>query len=196
MSEIIRAIQTEIPFKNASVDAYKLENYRFEKRFGLTGISTALGYSKEWFGRLPKQGVKQLKAMCSDGFTGCQIEVQVPRFDGKSGSSIAKTLSVRDFNKVLAYEALKKRNVKAIIILISLSEKGLENLVNDAFSGVSLNWFVEKIVHYSQWTYEEMEEALQYNREEVKALYGWGYDPDELDEDAWDLDLRLPSLES
>jgi hypothetical protein len=196
MSEIIRAIQTEIPFKNASVDAYKLENYRFEKRFGLTGISTALGYSKEWFGRLPKQGVKQLKAMYSDGFTGCQIEVQVPRFDGKSGSSIAKTLSVRDFNKVLAYEALKKRNVKAIIILISLSEKGLENLVNDAFSGVSLNWFVEKIVHYSQWTYEEMEEALQYNREEVKALYGWGYDPDELDEDAWDLDLRLPSLES
>ncbi len=194
MSEIIRAVQTQIPLGKASIDAYKLENYRFEKRFGLTGISTALGYSKEWFGRLPKQGVKQLKAMYSDGFTGCQIEVQVPRFDGKSGSSIAKTLSVRDFNKVIAYEALKKRNVRAIIILISLSERGLENLISDAFSGVSLNWFVEKIVHYSQWTYEELEEVLQYNREEIKALYAWGHGS-EFDEDAWDLDLRLPSLE-
>lgn len=198
MSEIIRAVQTQISFRDASIDAYKLENYRFEKRFGLTGISTALGYSKEWFGRLPKQGVKQFNAMCSDGFTGCQIEVQVPRLDGKSGSSIAKTLSIRDFNKVIAYEALRKRNVRAIIILISLSERGLESLINDAFSGVSLNWFVEKIVHYSQWTYEELEEVLQYNREDRNALYPWGYGSEfdeDADEDAWDLDLRLPSLE-
>jgi hypothetical protein len=44
-----------------------------------------------------------------DGFTGCQIEVSVPRQDGKSGASIAKTLSIRDFNKLIAYEALKKK---------------------------------------------------------------------------------------
>jgi hypothetical protein len=188
MSDIIRAVQTEIWFGKTPIDAYKLQNYTFEKRFGVTGISTALGYSKEWFGRLPKQGVKQFKSLQKDGFTGCQIEVRVPREDVKSGSSISKTLSIRDFNKVIAYEALKKKNVKAIILLVALSERGLENLISDAFAGVSLEWFAEKVVHYSKWTYEEFEDVLQYNREEVKALYAWSNDP--VDDD-WDLDFRL-----
>lgn len=188
MSEIIRAVQTQILFGRTPIDAYKLQNYTFEKRFGVTGISTALGYSKEWFGRLPKQGIKQFKSLQADGFTGCQIDVSVPREDFSRGASTAKTVSIRDFNKIIAYEALKKKNVRAIILLVALSERGLENLINDAFSGVSLDWFAEKVVHYSKWTYEEFEEVLEYNREELKALYAWANDSVD---NEWDSDLRL-----
>lgn len=188
MSEIMRAVQTQILFGQTPIDAYKLQNYSFEKRFGVTGISEGLGYSKEWFGRLPKQGIKQFKSLQGDGFTGCQIEVRVPREDFSRGASIAKTVSVRDFNKIIAYEALKKKNVRAILLLVALSERGLENLISDAFAGVSLDWFAEKVVHYSKWTSEEFENVLQYNREEVKALYAWANDPVD---NEWDSDLRL-----
>lgn len=171
MSEIIRAVKTDILFGQTAVDAYKLQNYSFEKRLGVTGTSEAVGYSKEWLGRLPKQGPKQLKAMQQDGYTGCQIEVKVSHGKGKRGSSIAKTISIRDFNKLLAYEAIQKRNVKAIILLVALAEAGLERVVEDAFNGVPLDWFGEKIVHYTQWTYEELEEVLAYNRADVRSLY-------------------------
>lgn len=187
MSEIIRALPSQISYGQIAIDVYKLQNYTFEKRFGVTGVSESLGYAKQWFGRLPKQGVKQFNSLQKDGFTGSQIEVSIPRVDGRSGASIAKTISIRDFNKVIAYEALVKKNTKAIVLLVALSEKGLENLINDAFEGASLDWFAEKVVHYSQWTYGQFEEVLQYNREEVRALYPWGYDKP----DYWDSDLRL-----
>jgi hypothetical protein len=198
MDELIKAIRSDIEFGSISLDCYKLNTHKFEKRFGVTGISTSLGYSKDWFGRLAKRGVKQFKALQEDGFTGWQIEVSVPRGDLTSGSSIAKTISIRDFNKVIAYEALVKKNIKAIILLVALSERGLENLISDAFSGKSLDWFAAKIIHYSQWTFEEREEVLAELREDVRALYSWSnHEPD-----YWDIDLRLdpdnfpPSLES
>lgn len=125
-----------------------------------------------WVGRLHKVAPKKLKTLQEGGFTGYTIEVQVPRPD-KSGASVAKTISIRDFNKLIAYEALHNKNVRAIILLVALSESGLERVINDAFSGVSIDWFGEKIVHYSQWTYEELEGVLTYNREEVKLLYPW-----------------------
>jgi hypothetical protein len=176
-SSPIRAVRTIIPFGKILVDAYKLQNYKFEKRFGVTGVSTALGYSKEWFGRLPRQGVKQFNSLQADGFTGCQIDVRVPNEDGVRGGTLAKTITIRDFNKVIAYEAIKKKNVKAIIFLVSISEKGLEKLIEDAFTGASLDWFAENIVHYTQWTYQQLEEVLEYNREEMRALYPWINDP-------------------
>lgn len=173
MGELIRAVETTILFGQVKVEAYKLQNYRLEKRLGITGVSEALGYSKQWFGSFTKRGSKRLQSLSDSGFTGSQIEVSVPRSDGKSGSSIAKTISLRDFNKLIAYEALEKGNRKAIILLIALSEAGLERVISDAFNGVSIDWFCEKIVHYSQWTYEEFEAALAYNRREVRSLYSW-----------------------
>lgn len=118
MGDIIRAVEATIWFGETPVDAYKLQKHEFEKRLGVTGVSEALGYSKEWFGRLPKRGSKQFKDLQREGFTGCQTQVRVSRKD-KSGSSIAKTISIRDFNKLIAYEALKKKNVKAIIAVLT-----------------------------------------------------------------------------
>lgn len=131
-------------FGKTAIDAYKLENYKFEKRFGATGVSKAFGYSDQWFSTFTRRDSNRLKSLRKDGFTGSQIDVRVLR---SGGASIAKTISVRDFNKIIAYEALKKKNVKAIILLIALSEVGLERLIDNAFNGVSLDWFVEKVVH-------------------------------------------------
>ncbi|MEA5521379.1 hypothetical protein [Limnoraphis robusta] len=174
MSQIIRAVKTDIRLGSESVDAYKLENHRFEKRLGVTGISEALGYSKQWFHTFTNRPSKRLKVLQDEGFTGSQIEVRVPRPTG-SGASIAKTVSLRDFTKLVAYEALNKRNSKAIILLVAFAEAGIERVVENAFDGVSLDWFTEKIIHYSQWTYEDLMEALSYNRDDLRELYS-GFD--------------------
>jgi len=171
MSEIVRAVETTILFGKTEVRAYKLQTHTFEKRFGAAGVGEALGYSTQWFGTFTKRPSKRLEALCRDGFTGSQIEVRVPHKDGQRGSSLVKTISIRDFNKLIAYEALKKKSMKAIILLVALSEAGLERVIDDAFTGVPLDWFGEKIIHYSQWTYEELEEVLQYNREDARSLY-------------------------
>ena len=192
MGDLIRAVQTNIWFGSIPVDAYKLENYSFEKRFGSTGISEALGYSKQWFNSFTNRRSRRLESLRKEGFTGSQIEVLLPRADGVRGASVAKTISIRDFNKLIAYEAIKKKNTKAIILLVALSEKGLENLIGDAFANAPLDWFFEKVVHYSKWTYEEFEEILAYNREEVRKLYAWADDP--VDDDRF-YGVVPPSLE-
>jgi len=79
MGDIIRAVEATIWFGETPVDAYKLQKHEFEKRLGVTGVSEALGYSKEWFGRLPKRGSKQFKDLQREGFTGCQTPVRVSR---------------------------------------------------------------------------------------------------------------------
>ena len=172
---MLRAIRTEISFGDKNVDAYKLQNHSFEKRLGLVGVSESLGYSNEWLGRLHKSGSNQLKSMQREGYTGCIVPVKVPII---RGSSISKTISIRDFNKLLAYESLKKKNLDAIVLLVAAAEAGWERVLSDAFEGSDLSWFGEKIIHYSQWTYEELEEVLAYNREDVKALYPWGVPQD------------------
>ena len=188
MSDLIKAIRSDINFGYISLDCYKLNTHLFEKRFGVTGISISLGYSKEWFGRLPKQGKKQFKTLLEEGFTGCQIDVSVSREDN-SGASEAKTISIRDFNKVVAYEALVKKNVKAIILLVALSEKGLEKLITDVFDNKPLDWFASNIIHYSRWTYEQREEVLAGLREELLELYPWSRN----EPDYWDVDYRIDS---
>ena len=83
---------------------------------------------------------------------------------------MTKTLSIRDFVKLITYEATIKRNLKAIILLAAFAETGLERILEDAFAGRSVDFILEKIVHYSKWTYEERQEVFAYNREEVRAL--------------------------
>lgn len=171
---MMRAVRTEIPFGAKMVDAYKLQNHHFEKRLGFAGISTSLGYKKGWLGRLHKDEPEQFKVLLEEGYTGHIVPVRIKL---KRGASTAKTLSVRDFNQLLAYEALKKTNINAIILLVAASEAGWERLLFDAFEGKSLDWFGEKIVHYSKWTHEQWEEVMAYNRDDARSLWFWGNPP-------------------
>lgn len=181
---LIKAIQCNIPLGECILDAYLLPNE--EKRLGVEGVSRALGYTERWYYNRTNRPSKWLDGLHSKGFTGAQTAVSVIRQDpGVRGASVSKTISVRDFTKIVAYEAIVQKNVDAIILLASLAEVGLEKVLEEAFGGRSIEFLLEKIVHYKHWTYEELQEVLLYNLEEVRDLYPWN---------GWDLGgRRLPT---
>lgn len=172
--DVIKAVACDIPLGDSFLDAYMMPSG--DKRFGIEGIGIALGYTDRWFYNRTKRQSKWLRCLYNTGFTGAQLELRVIRqFEGKTyrGSSVAKTISLRDFIKLVTYEAIIQRNLKAIILLAAFAETGLERILDDAFAGRSIEFLLEKIVAFSKWTYEELEEVLQHNREEVRALYPW-----------------------
>jgi hypothetical protein len=176
---VIKAVSAEINLGVTTLDAYMLPNG--EKRLGIEKTGLALGYTERWFYNRTKRKSKWLKALQNKGFTGAQIEVRVIRQseDGEflRGSSISKTISLRDFTKLMAYEAIVNRNFDAIVLLAAFAEVGVERVIEDAFAGRSIDFILEKIVHYSKWTYEELEPVLADNREDARALYAWGLPP-------------------
>jgi len=175
-SGVIKAISVEIDLGSAILDAYMLPSG--EKRLGIENTGVALGYSKRFFFQRTKRQSKTLKALQDMGFSGEQIWVKIIRQgEDKRGSSLAKTVSLRDFVKLVTFEAIKKRNKDAVVLLAAFAEVGLERTIEDAFAGRSIEFLLEKIVHYSKWTHEELEEVLAYNRSEVRGLYPWGYPP-------------------
>lgn len=179
-SGVIKAISVEIDIGSVVLNAYMLPSG--EKRLGIESTGVALGYSKHFFFKRTKRQSKTLKELQYMGFSGEQVWVKTIRQrEDSSGVSLAKTVSLRDFVKLVTFEAIKKRNKKAIVLLAAFVEVGLERTIEDAFSGRSIEFLLEKIVHYSKWTYEELEEVLEYNRSEVRALYPWGIPPPSLD---------------
>lgn len=163
----VHAVRMSLPLTGEkSLDCYELPDGT--KRVGFEGSAVALGHESNWVGRLPKNSRRLFKALQDEGFTGYQIPVSVknPR-----GATIAKTLSVRDFVKLVGQDALLNGNRAAIILLLSFAEVGLERAISDLFSGHSTEYLLQKIVHYSEWTYEQLQEVLEYNRQEVRNLY-------------------------
>jgi len=172
---VIKAITAEVNLGRVKLDVYLLPNN--EKRMGIEKTSLALGYSERWFYNRTKRQSKWLKGLLATGFTGAQEEVRVIRKNSKGdyvrGSSLSNTISLRDFTKLITYEAIYEKNINAIILLAAFAETGLEKIVNDVLEGRSIDFILEKIVHYGKWTYKELEEVLEYNRNEVRQLHSW-----------------------
>jgi len=169
-AEVIKAVYCKIPLGESVIDAYMLPDG--EKRVGIEGVSISLGYTERWFYNRTNRASKWLKELQGKGFNGAQKNLDViRRVDGQimRGASIAKTISIRDFVKVIAFEAIVGKNIKAF------AETGIETIFDLAFQGKSLEFLLEKIVHFTKWTQSELEEVLTYNREEVRALYAWSY---------------------
>lgn len=164
---MIRAIRAIVELEDFSFDAYQMPNG--EKRIGFQGAASVLGYEKNWLGALPKRSPKQLKALQDTGYTGLPIEVEIwERRQGGGGR--ANTISLRDFTKLVTYEAVKKTNIRAITILGAMAEFGFERAVDMAFAGDPMDEILSKIVHFSLWTQEEWEQALADNREDLANL--------------------------
>lgn len=175
-SGVIKAVSAEINLGVTTLDAYMLPDG--EKRLGIEKTGLALGYTERWFYNRTKRKSKWLRALQDKGFTGAQVELRVIRQSENGeflrGSSVSKTISLRDFTKLMAYEAIINRNFDAIVLLAAFAEVGVERVIEDAFAGRSIDFILEKIVHYSKWTYEELEQVLADNREDVRSLYSWG----------------------
>lgn len=163
---IVRAIHTDVNLEDFSFDAYELPSG--EKRVGFAGASNVFGYEKNWLGRLPENGKKQLKGMKAIGYSGLPKEVEIVN----EGVNItrANTISIRDFTKIAIYEVKEKGNPRAVVILGAMAETGLEKVIDMAFAKKSLSAILEKITHYTKWTKEEYYQALMDNREDVLGL--------------------------
>jgi hypothetical protein len=148
-----------------------------EKRIGVENTGLALGYTNRWFYNRTKRKSKWLKGLQETGFTGAQNELTVIRQDDNGefirGASLSKTISLRDFTKVIVWEAIKQRNQEAIVLLAAFAEVGIEKVFEEVFAGRSIDFLLEKIVHYSKWTYDEFEQVLLDNREDLRELYPW-----------------------
>jgi len=166
MNDTIRAVNAELKLAgDVALDCYMLPDG--EKRIGVTGASLAIGRSKEYLGRLPKNGKKALKALQEQGFTGCQIEVQI---SSERYGTRSQTISVRDFIKFVTWDAITNRRSESIVLLAAFGETGLERILDDLFSNRSLSYLDEKIKYFERWTNEDLQEALAYNREDWKII--------------------------
>lgn len=175
-SGVIKAVVAEVNLGITVLDAYMLPSG--EKRLGIETTGVALGYSKRFFFQRTKRQSKTLEALQSMGFSGEQIWVKIIREgEDKRGATLAKTISLRDFVKLVTFEAMNKRNIQAIVLLGAFAEVGIERVIEDVFAGRSIEFLLDKIVHYSKWTYEEFEQALAENREDARALYCWVLPP-------------------
>jgi len=167
-NDVTKAVNCQVNLGESVLEAYMLLSS--EKRLGVENIGATLGYSDSFFFELTEWGSETLKTLREMGFSGEIVWANVVnKGNDQTGSFLIKTLGIRDFVKLITYEA-SKGNLKATILLAAFAETGLERILEDAFAGRSIDFLLEKIVHYSKWTYEERQEVFAYNREEVRAL--------------------------
>jgi hypothetical protein len=169
--EITPAIAAVIPLAESELDVYMLGSQ--EKRLGIEGIGIALGYTNRWYYDRTSRKSKWLEGLKNKGFKGTPQSLRVVWQDNRD-PLIARTIELRDFIKLITYEAIVGKNIRAINLLATFAEIGLEKVVEDAFAGRSVEFLIDKLVHYSQWTYEESEEVFAYNRAEARSLHFGG----------------------
>ncbi len=170
-SDPIKCVSASMSFGEKQLSFSMLPNG--EKRVSTETVGPSFGYKERWFYNRSKRGGEWLKQLQRTGFDGAQIWTQTIQQDAQGRAAagyLAKTISLRDFIKLTTYEAISRRNLDAIILLSVFAEVGIEKVVEDLFAGRSIDFILEKIAHYSQWTYEELEEVLAYNREDKQDL--------------------------
>lgn len=91
--------QTVRFFDGLEVDGYRMPNGEF--RVGITGASLALGYPRNWLFRiLNGESRNQMKALQGLGFTEKIVKTVTKT---KRGDREAKTIGLRDFNRLISY---------------------------------------------------------------------------------------------
>lgn len=126
---VIRAERKTVPFfEGLEVDGYRMPNGEF--RVGITGASLVLGFSKEWLGRVLTRGGNTVKTLRSLGFTEKVESVATQSIRG--GGSKAETISLRDFNRLIAYGVIAKKKA-ALALQIAFTELSLNDFFREAF---------------------------------------------------------------
>ena len=165
MSNIVRSIRAELNLGSKIIDCYMFPDG--EKRIGIGGASIAIGRSKEYLGRLQKSESKAFKALSGIGYTGCTKEADI---EIERGATRSKTISVRDFTKLITWDAVVNKNQDSIILLATFVETGLDDILDKVFKQQSVAFLLEKIVHYSKWTAEDLQDALEANYDDWRVI--------------------------
>lgn len=165
MSDIIRSIRAEMVLGNRSIDCYLFPDG--EKRIGIGGASIAIGRNKDYLSKSAKTESKAFKELQGMGFTGRvkDTEIKLDR-----GATRSKTISSRDFTKLITWDAVVNNNQDSIILLAAFAETGLDDILEKVFTRQSLDFLLEKIVHYTKWTMEDLQEALDANNDDWRVI--------------------------
>lgn len=166
MTNIIRSVRAELNLGHVAIDCYMLPDG--EKRIGLAGASLAIGQKSDYLSRSRISNTKAFKSLLETGFTDRVLEIDI---ELDRGSTRSKTISVRDFTKLITWDAVVNKNTHSIILLASFAEVGLDDTLDRLFKNKSLDLLLSKIVHYSNWTAEDWQEALEANKDDLRDIY-------------------------
>lgn len=161
MTDIIRSIRAELNLGNKVIDCYMLPDG--EKRIGLAGASIAIGQKTDYLSRSSLANTKSFKSLLGTGYTDRVLEIDV-KLD--RGATRSKTISVRDFTKLITWDAITNKNTDSIVLLASFAEVGLDDTLDRLFKNKSLDNLLSKIVHYTKWTASDWQEALGANKDD------------------------------
>lgn len=178
--ETIRAERETVKFFDGlEVDGYRMPNGEF--RVGITGASEVLGYGREWLGRVLSRGGNTLKALQGLGFTE---ETQKVATNSDQGGRPADTVSLRDFNRLIAYAVFDGKRA-ALALQLALTEVALNDFFRDAFGDSPLSIEEKRQLFYK--TYAETispEEWMQMDKEDILrlAIMGTGVEAEDLED--------------
>lgn len=152
-------------FEGLEVDGYRMPNGNF--RVSLIGASKVLGYAENWLYRLlDRETGTSIKVLRSLGFTG-KIEKVV--CETLKGNRVCQTISLRDFNRVIAYAVSRGRKA-ALALQLSFTALSLDDFFRDAFSEPLLSIDEKRELLYrvyastispGDWTQMDREDILE-----------------------------------
>lgn len=162
----VRAVRATVELgAGIALEGYMLADGKF--CYGLEYVSVLLGYSKNYFSRLTKNGKKKLQSLYSRGFTGYQRPLIVSRPTG--GATYPETYSFDDFCIVIEYEAEVGHNPKAIALLTASFRELLRERSLIAFD-LPKDSLEEKLDAFDNAIAQRLEWIID-NRQELDALW-------------------------
>ena len=172
--EPIRAERARVVFFDGlQVDGYRMPNGDF--RVGITGASLALGYSDNWLQRVVgRETGRSIKALRGLGFTE---ELQKVVGETERGDREAQTISLRDFNRLIAYAVFDGKKA-ALALQLALTEVALNDFFRDAFGDRPLSIDEKRQLFYEAYAATiSPEDWRQMDREEILKLALPGDEP-------------------
>jgi hypothetical protein len=165
--EPIRAERKQVPFFDGlEVDGYRMPNGEF--RVGITGASQVIGFRSNWLGRALDRGGNTVKTLRSLGFTQ-ELKKVVTR-SIRGGGSEAQTISLRDFNRLIAYGVVAKKKA-ALALHIALTELSLNDFFREAFGDPPLSIDEKRELFYKAYASTiSPEKWREMDREEILQL--------------------------
>ncbi len=164
--ETFRAERAKVTFFDGlEVDGYRMPDGSF--RVGVAGAGRALGYDRNWLGRVLDRGGNTLKALQGLGFTE---ETQKVVTETDRGDREAQTISLRDFNRLIAYAVFDGKKA-ALALQLALTEVALNDFFRDAFGEPPLSINEKRRIFYETYAAAiSPEQWRQMDREEILRL--------------------------
>jgi hypothetical protein len=164
--ELIRAERKTVTFFDGlKVDGYRLPDGEF--RVGIAGASEILGYGREWLGRVLDRGGNTLKTLQGLGFTE---ETQKVATETSRGDREAQTVSLRDFNRLIAYAVFDGKKA-ALALQLALTEVALNDFFRDAFGEPALSIDEKRTLFYKAYAATiSPEDWRQMDKEDILRI--------------------------